>query len=302
MDALAEASAGRTDDLYYLDTAMYDSPEYGAVYVLDADRPALVDTGTGAKYERVLSALQTLDIEPESLAAIVLTHVHLDHAGGASVLARECPNADVYVHESGAQFLTDPTAIWEGTKAVMGDRISYYREPDPIPSERIETVTDEDRIDLGNHELTVRHAPGHAFHQVVYYDHASDGVFTADAAGINIPGLAGVRQTSPPSDFHLEEALADVEMLQSLDPQALYYPHFGDRPADDLLAEYATVLRDWVESIEAKREELGDDEAVIDYFVERTETGRVWTDAHATGEERMNVQGVLQYLDQRGDE
>lgn len=297
MDTLSEATAGNSSDLYYVDTTMYDSPEYGAVYILDAERPALVDTGTGLRYERVLDAMAEVGIEPEELAVIALTHVHLDHAGGASALADACPNAAVCLHESGAQFLRDPTPIWEGTKVVMGDRISYYREPDPIPDERIVELVDGETVELGDHALDVHHAPGHAFHQVIYHDTATDGVFTADAAGINIPGLDGVRQTSPPSDFDLSECLDDVAMLQELDPAALYYPHFGDREADGLLEEYATVIESWVRNIEQKREELDDDQAVIDHFVERTETTEVWSDEHARGEERMNVQGVLQSLD-----
>lgn len=299
MENLAEATAGKTTDLYYVDTEMFDSLGYGAVYILDAEQPAIVDSGTGANYELVLEGLAELGIGPEDLAAIVLTHVHLDHAGGASVLAEHCPNADVYIHESGARFLRDPTRIWAGTKAVVGDRIEYYREPDPIPDDRLVELADGDTINLGDHTLDVHSAPGHAFHQVIYYDSVNDGVFCADAAGLNIPGLDGVRQTSPPSDFDLEQCVEDIETIRDLDPQALYYPHFGDRETDGLLDEYERVITTWVEDIEAKREELGDDDAVIEYFVEQTETFDVWTEQHARGEERMNVEGVLQYLDGR---
>lgn len=296
-EALHEATAGSTSDLYYVDTQMFDSPEYGTVYILDDERPALVDTGTGVNYELVLEGMATVGIEPEDLEAIILTHVHLDHAGGASVLARECPNADVYVHESGAQFLEDPTRIWEGTEAVVGDRIRYYREPDPIPEARLVELQEGDVIDLGEHALEVHHAPGHAFHQVVYFDPENDGVFTADAAGIYVPGLDTVRQSSPPPGFDLNECLSDVTMLQDLDPTALYYGHFGDCETEDRLTEYETVLESWVDNVAEKRDELEDDEAVSEYFADRTDTLSVWSESHARGEERMNVDGVLHYLD-----
>ncbi len=294
-----EATAAGTTDLYYVDVGMYNTSEYGLVYILDAKRPALIDTGTGYNYETVLDAMESVGIAPEDLEVIAPTHVHLDHAGGAHLLADACPNADVCLYEAGAQFLIDPTAIWEGTKEVMDERIEYYVEPEPIPEERIVELEDGETLDLGDHALEVHHAPGHAFHQAVFYDPANDGVFTADAAGINSPGLGGLRHTTPPPGFGLEGCLDDVEMLQGIGPAALYYAHFGDRETGDLLAEYAEMLEAWVERVAAKREELEDDEAVAAYFADRAETRDVWGDAHAREEEQMNVRGVLHYLDQR---
>ena len=296
---LYDATAGETSDLYYVDTEMYATPEYGSIYILDAERPALVDTGIGKEYEAILDAMAEVGIAPDELEAIIPTHVHLDHAGGAGYLAAECPNADVYVHERGAKHLVDPERLWEGTKAAVEDQISHYAEPKPIPEERITELTDGDEIDLGDHTLDVHHAPGHAPHQAVFYDRANDGVFTADAAGVYTPGLERVRHTSPPPTFDLEQILADVELLQELDPSALYYGHFGDRPTADNLTEYAEVIQTWVDEVAAARDRLDDDEAVIEHFVEHVDTVDVWGEEKARGEERMNVRGVLTYLDRR---
>jgi len=294
-----EATAAGTTDLYYVDVDMYDTPGYGLVYILDAERPTLVDTGTGYHHDVVLEAIDSVGLAPEDIEVIAPTHVHLDHAGGASLLAGACPNADVYLYEAGVQFLADPTAIWEGTKEVMDDRISYYVEPEPIPDDRLVGLGDGETLDLGDHALEVHHAPGHAFHQAVFYDPANDGVFTADAAGINGPGIEGVTHTSPPPGFDLEGCLDDVETILDIDPSALYYSHFGDRKTGTLLSEYASVLTEWVERVESKREELAHDEAVKEYFAERASTTDAWGEAHAREEERMNVSGVLHYLDQR---
>lgn len=296
---LFEATSGETTDLYYVDVALYESPEYGSVYILDAEQTALIDTGTGVNYEWILDGLDALGIDRGELDYIIPTHVHLDHAGGTSFLAEACPNATVCCYESGTQFLVDPTKIWEGTKEIMGERIQHYAEPEPIPEERIRDLADGDTIDLGDHSLDVYHAPGHAFHQAVFYDPANDGVFVADAAGINSPKLDGVRQTSPPPGFDLEGCLQDVELLKELDPSALYYGHYGDRETDGLLDEYATVIESWVEEVKAKRETLENDEAVIEYFIENAETAEYWSDQHVPGEEKMNVEGVLHYLDSR---
>lgn len=296
---LQEATSAGTTDLYYVDLELYETSGYGSVYIIDDERPAVIDTGTGVNYEWILDGLAELDIAPADVAVIAPTHVHLDHAGGVGYLAAECPNADICVYEAGSQFLVDPTRIWEGTREVVGDRIKHYAEPRPVPEERIEELDDGETVDLGEHSLDVHHAPGHAFHQAVFYDPANDGVFTADAAGINHPDLDGVRQTSPPPGFGLEGCLADVEMLQELDPAALYYAHFGDHETGDLLSEYADVLQSWVEAVERKRTELDDDEAVVEYFAEQPETLGVWPEQQARGEERMNVRGVLNYVDGR---
>lgn len=296
---LHRVTAGDGSELYYVDVGLFDTDEYGAVYLLAGEEPALVDTGTGYSYEVVLEAMAEVGIDRSELSAILLTHVHLDHAGGASPLAAACPNADVYVHESGARFLEDPERIWAGTRAVVGDRIQYYREPDPLPDDRIVELGDGETVTLGDRQLDVHRAPGHAFHQVVYHDRRSDGIFTADAAGIYVPALDRVRPTSPPPGFDLEGCLDDIAMLEELDPAALYYPHFGDQPTGDRLAAYRETLREWVAAVEKKRNELENDDAVAEYFADRADTLDVWEADHARGEERMNVEGVLQYLDQR---
>ncbi|WP_135821475.1 MBL fold metallo-hydrolase [Halostella litorea] len=290
-------TAGDCTDLYYVDTGMYDTAEYGSVYVVDDERPAIVDTGIGTNYERVLAALEEAGVAPEELAVIAVTHVHLDHAGGAGFLADACPNAEVYVHERGARHLADPSRLWEGTKRAVGDQIEFYTEPDPVPEDRITEITDGDAIDLGEHALVAHHAPGHAPHQVVFEDPANDAVFTADAAGIWVPSIDEVRETTPPPQFDLEAALADAEMLVAMEPETLLFAHFGPVEADGLLTEYTDVLTDWVGAVERKRAELDDDGAVVDHFVEHTSMDRVWGERKARGETAMNVRGVLAYLD-----
>ncbi|WP_122089238.1 MBL fold metallo-hydrolase [Halalkalicoccus subterraneus] len=285
-------------EYYYLDTGMYDTERYGAVYIVDADRPAVIDTGIGTNYEFVLEAMGEIGIAPEDLAVIAPTHVHLDHAGGAGYLAAECPNAEVHVHEIGAPHLVDPTRLIAGTKAAVEDQWKYYDEPKPVPEERITELSEGDTIDLGNRSLEVYHAPGHAPHQVIYHDPDAEVVATGDAAGIWVPQLETVRQTSPPANFDLEACLADVETIRSLDPELLLFGHFGPAPAsDELLDTYKEVLTEWVEAVEEKRAELDDDEAVIDYFVENTEMVAVWGERKARAEERLNTRGVLGYLD-----
>jgi glyoxylase-like metal-dependent hydrolase (beta-lactamase superfamily II) len=288
------------EDLYYVDTGMYEVEEYGSVYVVDAERPALVDTGIGADREHVLDAIEAAGLAPADIEVIALTHVHLDHAGGAGYLVEACPSATAYIHDIGAPHLADPERLWAGTKAAVGDQIEFYAEPKSVPEARIETIADGDDLDLGDRELRVHYAPGHAPHQVVFEAPWASAVFTADAAGIYTPATDGLHVTSPPPNFDLEGALADVARVQRLDPEWLLYGHFGPTRTGDRLGEYADLLGEWVAAVATERAERSDDEAVIDHFVEAVETPDVWSERKARAEVAMNVRGVLRYLDERG--
>jgi glyoxylase-like metal-dependent hydrolase (beta-lactamase superfamily II) len=177
----------------------------------------------------------------------------------------------------------------------------FYAEPEPVPEDRIREVTDGDAIDLGDRELRVHHTPGHAPHQVVFELPGESVVFTADAAGIYVPEIDSVRQTTPPPNFDFEQCLADLDTIRDCEPAVLCYAHFGPVAADDRLDEYDEVLREWVAAVERKRDELAADDAVIEYFAEHTSMTDTWSERKATAEERMNTRGVLTYLDRRGE-
>ncbi|WP_410766457.1 MBL fold metallo-hydrolase [Haloferax sp. DFSO60] len=283
-------------DIYYVDTGMYEVEKYGSVYLIDAEKPALIDTGIAADREHVFGMLDEVGVE--DLAYILPTHIHLDHAGGAGYLAEKYPDATIMVHEIGAPHLVDPTRLIEGTKAAVEDQWQFYDEPLPIDEGRIESLTGGEEIDLGDRTLTVYHAPGHAPHQVMYHDDGDDALFVGDAMGIWEPKTETIRQTSPPSQFHLQKALDDVRTIEEIDPKTVCFGHFGPKSySEDLAGEYKRVLVEWVEAIRQKRDELEDDDAVIDYFIEHTNMDEVWGSRKAGDEERLNTRGVLGYLD-----
>jgi glyoxylase-like metal-dependent hydrolase (beta-lactamase superfamily II) len=296
---ITAVETGDCTDLYCIDTGMYDTPQYGSVYLVDDDQPALVDTGIGTNHRAILRAIERVGVDREDLAVIAPTHVHLDHAGGAGFLADACPNAEVYVHEFGAPHLADPTRLITGTRRAVGAQWQFYREPRPVPEDRLVELTDGDSIDLGTHELRAHHAPGHAPHQVVFEDPANEAVFTADAAGVYVPSLDVVRETTPPSNFDLEQALSDVETIRDIDPTTLLYGHFGAAPTADRLDAYAERLEAWVGAVEAAREDLGEDSAVVEHFVDERapEVRDAWGGFKADAETKLNVRGVLGYLD-----
>jgi glyoxylase-like metal-dependent hydrolase (beta-lactamase superfamily II) len=287
-----------TEDVYYVDTGMYDVSEYGSVYIIDAERPAIVDTGTGGDYDAVSTALEELGID---LKFVLPTHVHLDHAGGGGRLLEDHPDAEVRIHERGVRHLVDPERLVAGTKRAVGDQWQYYDDPVPVPKDRIDGLADGDQIDLGDRILAVHEAPGHAPHQHVYHDQKSGVLFTGDAAGIYVPAEDDIRETSPPPQFDLDQARRDVSMLIDLKPETLAFGHFGPRAFDeDLLSDYKRTLVEWVQAVKQKRAELADDDAVIEHFVSHADemTGaETWGERKAKAEARLNTRGVLTYLD-----
>jgi len=293
-----EAGHGTTD-LDYIETGMFGVEGYSSVYLLDAEEPAVIETGIGTEWEPIVDAMASVGIDPEEVSYVAPTHVHLDHAGGAGYLAEACPNAEVVIHEIGAPHLVDPERLWEGTKRAVGDQIRHYAEPEPVPEGRVRTVTDGDAIDLGDHELAVHHTPGHAPHQVVYHDPANGAVFTADAAGIYVPDLDTVKPTTPPPNFDVPQAVADTRTIAALDPDVLCYSHYGPHPTADRLEEHERALTEFAELVEERRERLGDDEAVIERFVEETELAGPWGEDRARAVAEMDVRGILRYLDTR---
>jgi glyoxylase-like metal-dependent hydrolase (beta-lactamase superfamily II) len=292
-------SVAACTDVHYVDTGMYDAPAYGAVYVLPGPRPAVVDTGIGTHRERVRAALRSVGVSPRDLAAIVLTHVHLDHAGGAGFLAAAAPDATVYAHEAGAPHLVDPARLVGGTKAAVGDMWAHYTEPRPVPEDRVVSLSDGDVVDLGSRTLTAHHAPGHAPHQVVFEEDRDGAVFVGDAAGIWVPSRETVAPTSPPPQFDLERCLADLETIRALEPSTLLYPHFGPGPADvdAVLDEYAATLSAWVDEVAAARAAAETDEAAVDALAADAPFADVWGPEKARAEVRLNARGALRALE-----
>jgi len=235
-----------------------------ASFVVDADRPALVDTGGATTYEQVVEAMTTLDIDPADVAYIVVTHLHLDHAGGAGHLAQRCPNAEVVVHERGAEYLTDADRLDRLMRSVSKAQgmEDPFGQPDLLSEARVRTVSGGETLDLGDRTFDIYDAPGHAPHHFVCFDEDDGTLYAADACGEHFDGQP-IPSTPPPS-FDLADNLATLERLQPLAPDRILYGHFGvGRDGSRLLETYRRELPEWVDRIEAGRHEHGDDPATI---------------------------------------
>ena len=297
-------------DVYQIDTRMAGYDGITAGYLIRADRPCLVETGTAPSAPVVRDALAALGVGPGDLATVVVTHIHLDHAGGVGDIAELYPNAEIVVHERGARHLADPSRLMASARMVYGDELDeLFGELLPTPAERIRAVEQTGVVDLGGgRRLESHYSPGHAKHHVGLLDSVSGDLYVGDAAGIYIPETGDQRPATPPPDFDLDVALNSLRTFADLRPTRLLFSHYGPvTEVDRALERSGEELRLWVEETRrAYRSGLDLDHAVA-MVAERTrQRYAVFADdadpAIAAKFERLsgaaaNVAGILHWLE-----
>jgi glyoxylase-like metal-dependent hydrolase (beta-lactamase superfamily II) len=234
-----------------LDTGMAGQPELNAVYLLAGDEPTLLEAGPAADAPVIAGALGRRGLGPGDLAHIVVTHIHLDHAGGAGILLERFPGADVSVHEVGAPHLSDPARLVASTARTYGaDRmLALFGTTIPVAAGRIRTVTDGEAIALGTRILDVLHTPGHASHHVALADRATGAVFTGEAVGSHLPWVDVYRPALPPPEVDVEAALASVDRIRDR-ATMLMTSHYGPIADAGLGCERAAErIRAWSETV-----------------------------------------------------
>lgn len=226
----------------------YVRPMLDAIHiVVEKGRAAVVDTGTNDSVPAVLDALHDKGIEPDAIDFVVLTHVHLDHAGGAGLLMRRAPNARLIVHPRGARHMIDPSQLMAATIAVYGEDEARrtYGDIVPVPRERVVETTDGMSIDLRGRTFTFHDTPGHARHHNCVRDNATGHLFAGDMFGtsyreLDREGRQFVFPATTPSQFDPVAFRASIDRLVAMRPDAIYITHYGKlvdvpRLARDLL-------------------------------------------------------------------
>lgn len=202
--------------------------------IVEKGRAAFVDTGTTHCVPNLLRALEAKGVARDAVDWIFLTHIHLDHAGGAGALAQALPNAKVVVHPRGVQHLAEPAKLIAGTKAVYGEEryTQLYGEILPIPAERIVATDDGAKLTLGKRTFEFLHTPGHALHHHVIHDHGAKAVFTGDTFGLSyrdfdVNGRAFIMPTTTPTHFDPDQLHASIDRIVATKAKAAYLTHYG---------------------------------------------------------------------------
>lgn len=232
----------------------YLRPRLAAAYLVRGRRAAaVVETGNAAAVPRILAAIDAAGIPREEVRHVVVTHVHLDHAGGAGALMQALPNATLVAHPRGARHLVDPAKLWAGTVAVYGAEATQrlYGDPIPIPAARVVEAPDGFALDLGARPLRLLDAPGHAKHHLVVLDEVTRGFFTGDAFGLSYRQDDTARgpfffPTTTPVQLDPPALLATQARMLAERPERLYLTHFGC--VTGRVAEHAATLRQGLEA------------------------------------------------------
>lgn len=236
------------DGIFAIDVEYLRPMQDSSHLIVEGNRAAFVDTGTNDSVPLLLDALQQQDIDPGDVEFVFLTHIHLDHAGGAGLLMQHLPGARCVIHPRGAPHMVSPERLIKGTEAVYGaDRTrEMYGEIVPIDEHRVVVAEDEQWIDFNGRKVQPLFTEGHARHHYCLNDPASRGVFTGDSFGISYRELdtaAGefIYPTTTPASFDPDEAHKAVDRVMGCDPRQLYLTHYSRvtdlaRLADDMHA------------------------------------------------------------------
>lgn len=284
------------------------------MHLLERDgRLVVIDAGANSSVPLVLQALAELGFEPGAVAWLFLTHVHLDHAGGAGLLLERLPNARVVVHPRGAPHLVDPSRLEAATSAVYGKHAfeQLYGKLVAIPAHRIHETHDGERLPFGKHELSILHTPGHALHHQVLFDAEARAVFSGDTFGLSYRELDTARgafivPTTTPTQFDPAQLLDSIRRIVELAPEAVYLTHFGRVTG---ARELGAALREQIERfVELAREHATEDgrhtkirDALREYWVERAtahgiENARGAVDTVLGPDLELNAQGLVAWL------
>jgi glyoxylase-like metal-dependent hydrolase (beta-lactamase superfamily II) len=229
--------------LYAIDLEFQGLPGVIASYLLTgAGEYALIETGPSSTLEALLAGLKHLSIDPGDISKLLVTHIHLDHAGAAGTLIQRYPNMHLYVHEVGAPHMIDPSRLLASAERIYGDRMGpLWGKVIPVPESHVHALNDETAISAGNRSLTAVYTPGHASHHVVYRDANSGDVFTGDVAAVRLQGFKTIRPPTPPPDIDLDAWGRSLDRVDSMQTSRLLLTHFG--PHDDV-AEHLHETRE----------------------------------------------------------
>ncbi|WP_149194682.1 MBL fold metallo-hydrolase [Luteimonas suaedae] len=295
----------------------YQRPNFCAAYlVVEKGRAAFVDCGTNHSVPRLLAALDAQGLSREAVDWLILTHVHLDHAGGAGALMRELPNATLVVHPRGAPHMIDPAKLTAGAKAVYGEAEfeNSYGTLVPVPASRVTAADDGRVVDLAGRPLLCADTPGHARHHLAVWDARSRSWFAGDIFGLSYREFDTARgafaiPTTSPVQFDPEAMRASVRRLLGEAPEAVYVTHYG-RVTD--VQRLGTDLIALVEATTDAARRLGDNadrharlvEALVRIYVERAQRHGV-ADAQRRVpallemDIELNAQGLEVWLDRQ---
>ena len=238
-------------DTRLIDLLHLGRPHIIGAYLLLGEQPALIDPGPASTLDALESGMAAYGLTLVDIQSILLTHIHLDHAGATGALLRRYPHLRVYVHARGAPHLVAPEKLIHSATRLYGDAMQRLWGPIlPVPEQAITVLSGGETLLVGGRVLHVYDAPGHASHHVIYFDKSSRAAWVGDTGGVCRPGAAVARPATLPPDIDIEAWGRSLDLLRALDPSALLLTHFGPtyQPAA-YIEDYRAALLHWAEIV-----------------------------------------------------
>lgn len=234
------------------------------IYALTGKETALFDVGPSTSMDSLLGGLREIKVDPAEISYVLMSHVHMDHAGALGKLIKQMPRARVIVHERGAHHLIDPTRLYEESKRALGDLAIQYGPIEPVPRDRLIIGRDGMILNIGEAELEILETPGHATHHLSFFDRHTKRLFAGEAAGVYLRDINTVRPAMP-FPFNIEHALDSLDRLISLNAEDLCYAHFGNAEhGTERLRKHKQQLILWGRIIADCREQGADQQAMCE--------------------------------------
>jgi glyoxylase-like metal-dependent hydrolase (beta-lactamase superfamily II) len=264
------------DAIHFIDLEFLGHPGVIGTGVLLTDRGIwLVDPGPATGLDGLRRGLAAVGFELGDVRGVLLTHIHLDHAGGTGTLLRERPDIPVYVHEVGAPHMIDPSRLLQSAgRLYAGDLSRLWGEVAPVPAGNVRVLKGGEHLDLDGRIVDVAYTPGHASHHVSYFDTRSASALVGDTGGVRLSPAPHILPPTPPPDIDLGAWSDSISRIRAWDPACLYVTHFGrvDRP-DTHLTALEQQLYDLGETARSILEAPGTDEERQALFVDRVGGG-----------------------------
>lgn len=243
-DALNQTPVALGNNVWMIDLFEQGHPCRSAAYLILDEKITLIETGSAKSHDVLLSAMAKLGVKPVDLGYVIVTHVHLDHAGGAGQMMEKATSAKLVVHPRGARHMIDPSRLWAGTSQVYGERIhELFGSMVPVPEEKIVIGNHLDTLAIGKRTLTFFDSPGHAKHHFTILDKVSDALYAGDAVGIRYRtcytgwNFEWVMPSSAPADFDPVAVHKTAAMLRDVPFSWVYHTHFGRSPKEEAIRE-----------------------------------------------------------------
>ena len=243
-----------------------------AAALLESDNGiAIVDPGPSSAIPVLRTELAAAGIKIADVRMLLLTHIHLDHAGACGSLVRENPSIQVVVHERGVRHMADPSRLVASARHVFGDRMDKLWGPFlPVPAGNLRVVNEGDQIAVaeGGRRFDVAYTPGHASHHVSYYEAETGIAYIGDAGGVSVSDGQVVLPTTPPPDIDPDKILASFQRILQWKPERLFLTHFGlVTNAEEHNAQHAERLAAWSGHVQQSLNEAEDDQRLVERFV-----------------------------------